>query len=65
MWTDDPVADFNRRDNEEIAWLKRRPRCCHCDEHIQDENLYDIKGENYCSECVKSEFLKWTEDYID
>jgi late competence protein required for DNA uptake (superfamily II DNA/RNA helicase) len=65
MWTDDPVADFNRRDNEEIAWLKRRPKCCNCNQHIQDDTFYEIDGNFYCAECLKNDFRRWTENYIN
>ena len=39
------------RDKEN--WLKSRPLCSCCGEHIQDEEAYDIDGQLYCPECIK------------
>ena len=38
------------RDKEN--WLKSRPICSCCGEHIQDEEAYDIDGQLYCPECI-------------
>ena len=39
------------RDKEN--WLKSRPICSCCGEHIQDEEAYDIDGQLYCPECIR------------
>lgn len=45
--------------------LAKRPVCCYCQEHIQDEELFDIEGELYCKQCLVNNFRKNTEDYIE
>lgn len=53
MWTDDPVADFCKHDAEQEAWLEKRPECCRCGEHIQDEYAVCINDEYYCEQCLR------------
>lgn len=53
MWTDDPVADAAAYDAECERWLKMRPVCCKCEEHIQGEYAYEIDGELYCESCAE------------
>ena len=61
-----PYLDFERREREEERWLSRRPRCCECGEHIQDEELYEIdEGKLVCRACLDEHYKKCTEDYID
>ncbi len=50
--TDDPVADFLRHDAERQSRQRRRPKCCDCGEHIQDEQAYFIDGNWYCEACM-------------
>lgn len=61
--SDDPAADFRRKDRSETKWLAKKPVCEHCRQPIQDERLFDYHGEFYHVECAEDEFLKWTEDY--
>ena len=63
--TDDPIADFNRYDEEQQNYLDKLPKCDCCGEHITDEYLYDIDGTLFCEECLKDEFRKNTDDYIE
>ena len=53
----DPHADFDAWDVEREKRLVVCPRCSQCDEHIQDEELYNFDGELVCRDCVG--------DYID
>lgn len=53
-YSDDPVADFDRYDEEQNKWLERRPVCADCCEHIQDETAYYINGEWICKDCMSS-----------
>jgi transposase-like protein len=53
-WTNDPIADFNRWDDEMNSRLEQRPVCADCDEHIQDEFAYYINGEWICKDCMSS-----------
>ena len=57
-YTDDPNADFDRRDRDQQDWLEKRPVCSVCGEHIQDEHYYLINDENICPECLENEFRK-------
>ena len=50
--TDNPVADFLRHDAERQRRLRRRPKCCDCKEHIQDEQAYFIDGNWFCEACM-------------
>lgn len=63
-WTDDPVADFERHDREQTAALELLPLCDYCNDHIQDEYLYDINGEFICESCLDRFFRKRTEDFV-
>jgi hypothetical protein len=56
MYTDNPIRDAEAYDREQDAWLARRPICCGCGEHIQNDTLFRIGGQAYCWECVRSEF---------
>ena len=51
--TGDPLHDFNSWDEENGKWLQKRPKCCECGEHIQDDYLYQIREEVYCEKCIE------------
>lgn len=52
-FTDNPVADADRYENDREEWLKKRPCCSECGEHIQDEFAYYIAGDWICDECME------------
>lgn len=52
--TDDPISDFHRHDAEQQAELDKLPRCCDCDEPIQQEMAVYIHGEWLCDSCLDS-----------
>jgi hypothetical protein len=60
----DPEADFARREHEQEEWLKRRPVCAKCRQHIQDEKLWVIEGDFYHAECAEELFYKPTDYFI-
>lgn len=60
----DPEADFARREQEQEEWLKSRPVCTHCRQHIQDEKLASIEGECYHIKCVEEVFVMDTDEFI-
>ena len=64
-FTDDPVKDYDRYAEEQDKQLKKMPVCSYCDEHIQDEHLYEINDEVICEECINQNFRKNVEDYIE
>ena len=61
--SDDPISDHIRHEAKRERWLRRRPVCCECREHIQSDELYDINGKLICPECLRENHLKETEDY--
>lgn len=61
---EDAYSQWQSRECRQEAWLRKRPVCCYCGEHIQDEQLFDIEGELYHEECLVANFRKDTEDYI-
>ncbi len=63
IFTDDPVADFERYDAEQQEKLDRLPVCDYCDEHIQDDYYYELDNECICEECLNEHFRKHVEDY--
>lgn len=65
FWSDDPVRDAERYFDDQDRRLERRPVCCYCEEHIQDEHYYLINGDAYCKGCLDDNFKKPIEDYID
>lgn len=64
-YTDNPIADYDRYDMEQMKWLQRLPVCAECGEPIQDEECYDIDGELVCAECLRHNHRVWTEDYMN
>lgn len=55
---------FIKHDRDQQRWLDSLPKCDHCNEPIQDEDLFDVEGTLYHMECAEQEFKKKTEDYI-
>ena len=64
-YTDDPIRDFERHDAEQNKWLNSLPRCCKCDERIQEDDLFDVYGDLYCWDCAIKLFRKDTDNYIN
>ena len=50
-YSDDPIKDFEEKDQEDSAWLERRPVCCGCGDHIQDDYAYKDGSDWYCDNC--------------
>lgn len=65
MWTDNPIADFERFDAEQERLLEKLPRCSECYEPIQDEYCYEINGEHICEECMKDNHRILVENICD
>lgn len=61
---DVPFVEFDRRERRQERRLARRPRCCECREHIQDDECYEWDGELICPSCLEVNHQKRTEDYI-
>lgn len=45
--------------------LRKYPICDHCDERITDDYLYRINGVSICETCLKEDFRRKTEDYME
>lgn len=60
-FSDDPAADFDRYDRDLEKLLQRRPKCCKCGKHIQDEHYFYIQGEELCISCAEDMYLYETE----
>ena len=65
FYSDDPIKDFERRDEEQTKWLEQRPVCSECGQHIQADFYYEINGEAICPECLETYYRKEVEDYIE
>lgn len=63
--SDDPERDFLKDDTRKEAELEKMPVCTYCGQHIQDDYLYEINDELICEECLKDNFRKNVEDYIE
>lgn len=63
-FTDNPVKDHDRYQEEQDKQLQKLPKCSMCDEHIQTDYLYEINDEVVCEECLNEHFRKNVEDYI-
>lgn len=51
--TDDPVADFERHDREQTAWLNSLPKCSICGDPIQQEEAFNKSGFWICHGCYE------------
>ena len=63
-FTDDPVKDHDRYQEEKDNQLQKLPKCSICDNHIQNDYLYEINDELICEKCLKENFRKSVDDYI-
>lgn len=55
----EPVFEaVDKREREGDEWLKSRPVCDICGEHIQEEKYYCIDGTKICLECLPL-FTEW------
>lgn len=53
MWTDDPVADFDRYDAEQQRSLDKLPKCMECHEPIQQDDALYINDGYICDDCLE------------
>ena len=57
----DKWAEHDRQQGEE---LNKLPKCCECDEPIQDDYCFVINDEIICEKCLKENYRKATEDLM-
>ena len=48
----DNYSQWESHEQQQEAWLQKRPVCADCDEHIQDESAFYINGEWVCERCI-------------
>lgn len=65
FYTDDPVSDFERYDAEQERKLKMLPKCCECDEHIQQSRAVYYDGKWCCKECESDFWQKIRDDFLE
>lgn len=56
---------FDMYDRAREAELDKLPLCDYCNKPITDEHLYDFDGDLVCEDCLKDNFRKNVEDYIE
>lgn len=56
---------FNEYEARREGEMEKYPKCDHCGERITDEKFYNIDGYYFHKECLDSEYLKDTEDYME
>lgn len=61
-WTDDPVRDAANYDAEREKILEQLPLCNECNERIQDEYYFEVRGWTICPECMEGH-KKWNLDF--
>lgn len=65
----DNIPDYNdlyaMHEAEQERRLKKYPKCDCCGEHITDDYFYNIDSTYFCEECLKDEYRKKTEDYME
>ena len=64
MYTDDPLLDFHRHDEEQESNLLRLPVCYICENPIQDEYMYLINDEPVCKSCLDEHYRKLVDDHV-
>ena len=62
---EDNYSMFEHRERQREAWLRSRPVCYHCGEHIQSNRLFDVEGVLWHRSCFVEEHEKDTEDYVE
>jgi hypothetical protein len=65
MTIPDNYSQWVAHEKEQEAWLSTRPVCCYCDEPIQEDELMDINGKLYHTDCAIEEFSRQTDSYIE
>lgn len=64
IWTDDPLAAYERYVAEQEAALQILPVFSICDKHIQDDYCYNINDEIICEKCMVEQFRHDTTDFM-
>lgn len=62
--SNDPADAWDIYCAEQQKKLDKLPHCADCGEPIQADRFYLINDEPICQDCLESNYMKWTEDYI-
>lgn len=54
-----------QHEEEQERWLASRPVCCVCQEHIQEPEAVNYKGNYYCKECEDEAWAKIRDEYVE
>lgn len=54
LYTDDPLADFDKWDAVQTKRENGLPCCVDCGEHIHQEDAVHMDGFWYCDSCIDS-----------
>lgn len=65
MFTDDPLADYDRYSTRQEKQFAKLPVCCECGEPIQDDYCYEINDELLCEDCLNTYHRKAVDDYAE
>lgn len=65
----DYIPDYNdlyaMHERRQERALRKYPICDSCDERITDDYLYRINGVCICETCLKEDYRRKTEDYME
>lgn len=65
IFTDDPIADFERNEAEKEEWLMKLPTCSCCGEPIQDEKAVYYNDQWCCKDCSFDFLEAIMEDFME
>ena len=65
FYSDNPIRDYDRYCEEQEREMERYPECCDCGKRITDDFVYYIFGDIYCEECMKDEYRRPVDDFIE
>ena len=69
MYIPEYIPDYTDLHREHEARQQREldklPKCCECDQPIQDDECYEINGELVCPQCLEDNHRKRTDDYVE
>lgn len=65
IFTDDPIADFERNEAEKEEWLMKLPTCSCCGEPIQQEKAVYYNDQWCCKDCESDFWQDIREDFLE
>ena len=61
----DNYGRWELHDEEQEAWLNKRPLCSYCEEPIQEDYCYEIGGKLLCKDCMNDSYQVDTDTFIE